>query len=205
MTTENTSQNDSSQAGGSGTNPSGDGTEGANQNPQTVDYETYRKAVDAEKAAKKRASDAEAKASTLQRAKDEAEGNWQKIAKDREAEAEKLRKDLAERDERDTVRKKANALINAAGVNPKYAHVLDYDNVTINPETGEVDQASLMREAERVRKEFPEILAKKISGTGQPKDDANGGTNGKITESAWRALEPKEMKKWPAGAVIWGQ
>lgn len=168
----------------------------------TVAYETHQKLLREKKKADQVAAEYKAKLDAFEREKLEAAGEHQKIAAaEREARLA-LEAKLKARDEEDLMRRKLIALGNEAGVDSKYLRFLDPDEVAVDPETGEIDKATLVKAAQKVRTEYPAFL-KKSGGTPPPADAPNGtGVPSTITRSEWMKLSSKEMTKWKPNQII---
>lgn len=100
--------------------------------------------------------------------------------------------------------RKINAVIDALGgqVDQKWLRLIETDDVALNPETGEVDQMTVARVAESLKKQWPEMIQRK---TTLPPQAPQGNNGGKISESEWKSLKTTaEMNKWKPNQIIWG-
>lgn len=160
----------------------------------TVSYETYTKVLDEAKAAKAKVAQFEKSQKEFEEAKLKEAGDWKKIAEQREQELKGAKEIISENERRISEGRKLNALLGAmTGEVPKqYWSLMDLDDVTINPETGLPDDASVKVAAERFEKQFPDVV-KKPSKSKLPNDAAKGGT-GKITYATWLTLPLEEQR-----------
>lgn len=169
---------------------------------RNVSFETHQRLLREKKAASKEAADLKAKLEAIEREKLEAQGEYKKIADAEKARADALTAQLAQRNEDDLLRRKLIALGTEAGVDNKYLRFLDPDEVAVDPATGEIDKATLVKAAQKVRSEFPAFLKKPAGATppaGAPTGD--GGTR-TITKAEWDKLPSKEMLKWKQNQII---
>jgi len=167
--------------------------ENQNDGKSTIAYDTHRKLLDEKKKV-------QAQLDTLLREKterDEAEarkrGDFEALLKAREDELSKERAARQELSDRITQGRKLNAVIDALGgnVDQKWLRLIDTDDVVVNPETGEVDQMTVARAAESLKKQWPEMLRKTAA---LPR----------ITESEFKKLSAKDQQRFRMTDVIWG-
>lgn len=133
-----------------------------------VAYDSYRKVVGQNKRLSERASAAEAELERIRAEQQTAEeqklaeqNRWKELheAKVKELEAAKLQ--LNSTNKMIEEARKLKALNALAPIRPEFHNTtgtFNLDNIMVNPETGEVDESSVQREAERVRNVFPAIL-----------------------------------------------
>jgi hypothetical protein len=161
----------------------------------TIAYDTHRKLLDEKKKV-------QAQLDQLLREKterDEAEarkrGDFEALLKAREDELSKERAARQELSERITQGRKLNAVIDALGgnVDQKWLRLIDTDDVVVNPETGEVDQMTVARAAESLKKQWPEMLRKTAA---LPNAAPAGNGGGIISRAEWLKLSSKEMMKY---------
>ena len=144
------------------------------------------------------------------RERDEADarkrGDYEALIKAREealAVETSKRKALEESFERG---QKLNAVVDALGGNleSKWYKLIDVSKIPINPETGEVDAASVSSVVESLKREWPEMVkAKGALPAAAPMGE--NGAPGKISESAWKRLpNTKEQSKYGPNDIVWG-
>lgn len=221
MSVNNNNSSPSGSAGQAGGEPKDDpnnkpGNEGDNPNPdnpegdksgdkKTVSYDSYHKAVSAEKSAKEKLRAAEERLSALESANREREEKeleknqeWQKLYENAKARASELEEKLNKRDELDTRGRKVDAVLRALGANVKddYLGLVETccADVAINPETGEIDAASVESAKRLVESKYPEII-QRGSGVGAPNDAPKTGSARGLSADEYRALPLAEKKK----------
>jgi len=201
MTTPNTSD----ESRGSSTNGSESG--GGDGENQTVSYETHRRLLNEKKILAEKAKKQEedlaayrAKEAEIEKKKLEDQGEYQKILKNKEEEVLTLKQKLELRDKEDTDRKKLSACLKSVGVNlhSKFYSLIDFEEVAVNPETGEIDESSVKKVVDQFKTNFPEVV-QASKGTGPKTDNTaphSSANSGKIARSEWLKLPAKEMKKY---------
>jgi hypothetical protein len=174
--------------------------ENQNDGKSTITYETHRKLLDEKKKV-------QAQLDTLLREKtdrDEADarkrGDFEALLKAREEELSKERSARQELSDRITHGRKLNAVIDALGgnVDQKWLRLIDTDDVVVNPETGEVDQMTVARAAESLKKQWPEMLRKTAA---LPNAAPAGNGGGMISRADWLKLSSKDMLKYKAEQI----
>jgi hypothetical protein len=167
-----------------------------------VSYDTYLKTLNEAKNAKKRLRELE----ELERAKSEAElaekGEYKKLLSQRDEELNKLRSEMLENKKRDSDRRKLASILDGIGgdIDPKFYGLIDYDQVAIDPETGEIDQLSRAKAIESFRVKYPEILPNP-RGPRLPHQEPKGEIRNKISRTEWLKLPSSEMRKWKADQI----
>ena len=215
--------------GGSNANPGGNGGEGSggtsggadgggnppnDPKPDKVAFDTYSKVLDEAKAAKAKAKALQDELDKRDREAAEKAGDWKKLL---ELEREERARAERERDEakgkvteittQQTQVRKLAAIVRASGgeVDPKW-HGLIADRylteVVVNPETGEIDQASVTAAVTKLRGEFPEVIRSKVPGVPNGDPAAMGGGAKTIKRSEWRKLHSSKMKLWRPEQII---
>ena len=194
----------------------GKGNEGheSSQGSTTEDkvaYSSYQKLLAEKKALADRyreqqetLSKIEAERKEAEKKKLEEQGNYKKLLEQERQEREKLANKLKQTEERETGRRKLASVIKSVGgeIDPKFYDLIDYDEVIVDPETGEVDKLSVTNVVEKIRATYPEIIRAK-GGPGMSQA-APKGANGAATISydEWRKLPVKEMDKWKSNQII---
>jgi len=205
MATENAENNENtSGAGGSNTNPSGNG-ENNNKKNDSVSYESYLKAVNESKAAKEKLREAQALLEKSGEDKMKADGDWKGLLESRDNKINELSAALNEiksqygnLNSQVLESKKLSKVLGKLGgdLDNKYFNLIDLDEVKVNPDTGEIDDISVSEVAERYKTTFPETLKSKINPNML---GDNGGSNKnaeKIKYSDWEKLSYKDQVKW---------
>ncbi len=179
--------------------------ENQNDGKSTITYETHRRLLDEKKKV-------QAQLDTLLREKtdrDEAEarkrGDFEALLKAREDELSKERAARQELSDRVTQGRKLSAVIDALGgnVDQKWLRLIDTDDVVVNPETGEVDQMTVARAAESLKKQWPEMIRSTARLPHQAPQGIDGGPN-RIAESEFKKLSAKDQQKYRMTDVVWG-
>jgi len=184
--------------GASGNGSTDDGGKG-----DQVAYETYKKSVDDAIKYRQRAKDlkaeiekrdAEAKIAETKRL--EEQGNWKKIAENAQIERDKAIEELTGMKSTQVQAKKLDAVLRAAGgqIERKFWGLIDIDEVAINPETGLIDEMSVTKAVDKIRKEYPEIIRTK-GNAGLPADAPSGGGNGAMSVEDWKKLPLDKQKE----------
>lgn len=196
-------------SGGNDSTASGGAAE-ADQQPQSVAYETHKKLL-AEK--KKRDEELMQTKSQLDemRAKDrerqeselKAKEEWKKLVEIREKELADLKKQVEQRDSLILNSIKRGAVKSAINgqVPDKYVGLIDVSKVVINPETNEPDPVSVQEVARQFEQEHRLLVLSKDGKTGLPNDAATASK--KMTVSEWRALGNSTEMKAKYNDVDW--
>lgn len=129
-------------------------------------------------------------------------GDFETILKSREEEIAKLKSEVTSYRDTITYSQKMNAVLDAVGtkVEDKWLKLIDADKVVINPSTGEIDQASVNKLVENLKKDWPEMIRMKHGAL--PSDAPKGNDAGSIKRSEWEKLPTKEMRKYRPDQVI---
>lgn len=172
---------------------------------ETVNYETHRKLLDEKKKIQAKLDEILAKEKEREESEARKRGDFEALLKARNEELERERKAREELESRIIQGRKLNAVIEALGgnVEPKWLKLIDVSEVAVNPETGEIDQLTVARQAETLKRDWPEMV--RVAGKlphQAPKGLEGGG--GMITESEWKKLgSVKEMNKYRRDQIIW--
>ena len=211
MVTENAEN--TSRAGGSNTNPSGNGENNSNKKNDSVSYESYLKAVNEAKTAKEKLREAQLLIEKSGEDKMKADGDWKGLLESRDNKINELSTALNEiksqygnLNSQVLESKKLSKVLGKLGgdLDNKYFNLIDLDDVKVNPDTGEIDDISVSEVAERYKATFPETLKSKINPNML---GDNGGSNKnaeKIKYSDWEKLSYKDKVKWLSkkGSII---
>lgn len=212
-------KNNSDNSGGTGGNPGTDPSTSDNDDSDddidprsdSVNYRTYRRAVDQLKSERQARRDLETRLSKIERdkaederAKLEQQGNYKTLLEAERARAQALEKEVADRKAeseqyraRDVERRKLSALIANLGgnVNSEAIYRLaDLEEIAVDPESGEIDKTSLTRYTERFRKKWPDILG--VTRGGLPNKKPSDPAIERISYDDYRKLPSKEMEEW---------
>lgn len=206
------------------TNPSGNegdaGGETINQesstknqpNEKRVSYETYQKVLGEKKAAAARLKEFEEKQRLADEERLRKDGDWKGLIDAREAEITNLRKSLEETssrfeklNSRVTNGEKLSSVLSQLGadVPSKYFGLIDIDDVSINPETGEIDALTAKKVAERFKQEYPEVLKKSVHSGMMGAGHGNGVSGGNtIKHSDWVKLPYDKQKAFKTSQIL---
>lgn len=206
----NPSGNDGQSAGGDSND------QGASQSNQPqekrVSYETYQKLLAEKKAASAKLKEYE----ELQKKADEdrlkKDGDWKGLIDAREAEISALRKSLDETttrfeklNNRVTNGEKLSSVLSQLGadVPSKYFGLIDIDEVSVNPETGEIDTLTAKKVAEKFKQEYPEVIKKSVHSGMMGAGHGNGVSgSGTIKYSEWAKLPYDKQKAFKQSQII---
>lgn len=198
-----TVENGGNPAGSPGAGGAGDGKGAGEGEPKTVPHEKYLELLAEKKAAKAKADAAEAKLAAIEEEKLKASGDLQKIIDAEKAKNAELSTKLTNFDSTLKDAKKLSAFRRALGpnVDEKWFAMIDPSSIQFKPDTDEIDPASLSANVEAFKKTWPEAL--KAPGNMPPANMP--GASGKITESEWKKLGAKDMKKHKPSDIEWGK
>lgn len=174
---------------------------------ETVNYETHRKLLDEKKKIQSQLAEFLAKEKEREESEARKRGDFEALLKARNEELERERKAREDLESRIMQGRKMNAVLEALGgsVDPKWVKLIDVSEVVVNPETGEIDQMTVARQAEALKREWPEMVSTRGKLPSQAPKGLEGGL-GMITESEWRKLgSTKEMRKYNKDQIIWNK
>lgn len=167
-----------------------------------VSYESHQKLLAEKKKLQAKLAEIEAERVAKERQTLEEQGRYKELAELAKKEAEDAKKQLAVVNEQRTQAKKLSAVLKSVGgtIHQKFFDLIPIDDVLVNPDSGEIDELSVAKVVEGLRKSYPEIIAK---GTpGMPQHAPKGGGGATISYEEWRKLPPKEMDKWKIEQII---
>lgn len=129
-------------------------------------------------------------------------GDYEKLVKDRDEELLKLKGELTTHKSRMESASKLAAVLDAvdSDIERKWFDMIPLDQIILNPETGEIDQMSVTKTVENLKKTWPEMF--KVKGKGLPTDAPSGNGAGTISRSEWLKLPVKEMQKWRPNQIL---
>lgn len=171
-----------------------------------VSYETHRRLLD-EKKKVQAERDALAKDKEDRERKEmEAKGEYQKLLDAERNEKKQLADKLSAHERSMLEAKKFHALHKAldGSVDEKYWGFLPIDKVLVDPDTGEVNAASVAEAASIVKTNYPELLRRK-GGPNLPNEAPKGNDASTITETDWKKLSGTDMGKWKFNQIRWGE
>jgi len=169
----------------------------------TVQLETHRKLLDEKKKLQARLDAFEADKRAQEEADARKRGDLELILKNRDAELEAEKQKRTAIESRLEVGFKMNAVIDALGGNldAKWHRLIDVSKVPINPETGEVDAASVAKLAQELKREWPEMVKTNSSlPANAPRGFDNG--SGAISRKEWLALPYAKMRQYKPSQII---
>jgi hypothetical protein len=175
-----------------------------NQETGKISYEAHRKLLDEKKKVQAQLDALLTKDKEREDAEARKRGDYEALLKARDEELAKERAQRQELTERINTGRKINAVIDALGgqVDQKWLRLIETDDVALNPDTGEVDQMTVARVAESLKKQWPEMIQRKAT---LPPNAPQGNSGGKISESEWKSLKTvAEMNKWKPDQIVWG-
>lgn len=181
--------------------------ENQEQVKSTISYDTHRKLLDEKKKLQAQLESFLAKEKEREEADARKRGDYESLLKAREEELAKERSQRQELADRITHGLKLNSVIDALGgnVDQKWFKLIDTTEVAVNPETGDIDQMTVARVAESLKKQWPEMIRSSAKFPSAAPQGLRGGP-GKITESEWKSLKnTAEMKKWGRDQIVWGE
>lgn len=204
------------------TNPSGSdgqaGGENQEENPKPikdekrVSHETYMKVLGEKKAASAKLREFEDNAKKAEEERLKKDGDWKGLIEAREVEIAHLRKSLEDTstrfeklNSRVTNGEKLSSVLTALGsdVPSKYFGLIDIDDVTVNPETGVIDELTAKKVADRFKKEYPEVLKKNVHPGMMGNGHGNGVVGGNtIKHSDWVKLPYDKQKAYTRGQIL---
>lgn len=179
----------------------GDGQ--SQQDPvKTVSYETHERLL---REKKKLQEEAELLRNEKKLREDEEakkRGDFEALLKSREEELSIAKSKLTSLQDRIMDAQKLTAVLNTAGspIDSKWHGLIDTNKIVVHPDTGEVDQMSVTRVVEDLRKSWPEMF--KVKGQTLPADAPLGNGAGKISRSEWLKLPLKDMTKWKPDQIM---
>lgn len=187
----------------------------SNTAEQTVKYESFEKLLNQHKGSKAENAALKEEVAAIKAAEQERkerelaeQGEWKKIVELKEAEAEKLRREVEA--ERTKTRSATEVLDNAQKLqavcdklpgrvkNNRYLSYIDIEQVALNPETGEIDEASVQTVANSFMEEYGKDLVDTSHIGRLPADHAS---KTKALHTTYRDLPLKDMRNNITAAV----
>lgn len=181
-------------------------------NEKKVAYETYQKVLAEKKAASARLKEFEENQRKAEEERLKKDGDWKGLIDARETEISNLRKSLEETsskfeklNSRVTNGEKLSSVLSQLGadVPSKYYGLIDIDDVSINPETNEIDTMTAKKVTDRFKQEYPEVLKKNVHagmmGTGHGNGVSGGNT---IKHADWVKLPYDKQKAFKQSQIL---
>lgn len=167
----------------------------------TITYETHRKLLDEKKRVQSQLDQLLKEKQELQESDARKRGDFEALLKSREEELAKERSQRQELSDRITNGLKMSSVLEALGgkVDSKWYKLIDVSEVAINPETGDIDQMTVARVAESLKKQWPEMISTKGF---LPANAPQGNMGGRISRSEWLNLSSKEMMKYKPDQIM---
>lgn len=195
-----------------GTNANLDVTSGDAGKKDSVSYETHTRLLEQRKKDQEKMRETQAQLETLLKEKTdrekqdlEAQGNYKKMLELREKEVSETKQKLTEYETRWTNSVKLSAVMSKLPgkvEKSEYLNFLDLDKVAIDPDTQDVDIATVEAVASEFVKKYPELI--KAEGKKLPNASANGGQTS-ISYDQWKKLPLAEKKKYKPSDVNGGK
>lgn len=188
-------------SGGATDNNSAADTTSTESKSDSVKYETYTKVLSEKKKRDEEVSELKKQLESFQSKDKEREETNLKAKEDYKKLLEIRDKELKEsRDKHagllgtlEQVAKRGAFLDAVSGtIDEQYYSLIDMKNIVIDPSTGIVDEASVLKAAKDFEAKYP-LVIKRSSGNGLPNDAAKGGST-KLTYEEWKSLPLKEQK-----------
>ena len=170
-----------------------------------VNYDTHRKLLDEKKKIQAKLDEILARDKEREESEARKRGDFEALLKARNEELDRERKAREDLESRIMAGRKMNAVLEALGgnVDQKWLKLIDVSEVAVNPETGEIDQLTVARQAEALKREWPEMVQTRGKLPTQAPKGLEGGL-GMITESEWKKLgSVKEMNKYRKDQIVW--
>lgn len=86
------------------------------------------------------------------------QNRWKEIAEQREAQLNQVSTENQQMKSQQLAAKKVRHVVDKLPVKQKFWHLINEDNVKLMPDTGEVDEDSLLKEVERLKHAYPEAI-----------------------------------------------
>lgn len=182
------------------------GPEDEADDKKVVKYSTYKKAVVEAKNAKAKLRELEDQRRLEEERKLQETNDYKKLYDTKKQEAEETAKKYQSLLGDITNANKIHAFEATlkGKVKPEYHSFIDTDAILIDPETNEIDQASVARQVALFQKKYPELVMR-IDGTPARSPAPQGETSpDKIKRSEWSKLSSKEMWKYRPDQIIEG-
>lgn len=182
---------------------SGKDGEPKDQSKDSVSYETHRRLLAEKKAATERLAVLEAEKKAREDKELADKGEFQKLLEKEREEKAALKADLDARTLRDQKAMKIAAVYKALGgkIDRKWLSQVDYDQINIDPDTGEVEASGVTKAADALKKEWPEAFVDPNTPR-IPSDAPKGSGSNTISRAEWLKLPAKEMQKWKLSQIV---
>lgn len=205
---------DQDAAGGGSGNETSDNLKDGKTKGDTVSRDAYNKLLDEKKSVSKRLKELEDKAKKRTEEELRAKEDWKKIAESRDAEIAELKTSIesltgkiGEYETREVTTKKFRAFLKSLDgkIEDKSFSLVPVEMITVNPETGAVDEMSVTKAVKKFKAEWPELI-KTGTGVKLPNDapPSGGNAGGKISRSEWLKLPAKKMQEYKPDQITDG-
>jgi len=165
-----------------------------------ISYESHRKLLDEKKKIQGELSSLQSEKKAREDSEAARRGDFESLLKARDEELAKERGERQLLQNRITTGQKMNAVLESLGgsVDSKWYQLIDVSDV-VQSESGEIDQLTVSRVAESLKKQWPEMIKK----TGVLPANAPQGNGGQtISYDEWKKLPLAEMNKWKQNQVV---
>ena len=188
-------------SGDGGNNGSTNGQGNGNGSGDSVSYSSYQKLLDEKKSLQNKFRETQAELDKRLQAEQDAEnkrleeqGEWKKRAEQLEAERDEWKNKFGDLNSNVTESRKIVSVLEMfpGNVRKEYHHLIDTDEIFVDPDSGRVDESSIKKVAEKFSKAFPELIQRR-DGPGIPDGEPQGGKTLSVDE--WRKLPPKEKRE----------
>jgi len=182
--------------------PTGDLPTPTNSN-DSVQYATYQRVLSEKKRASEEAVQLRKALDEMKFAEDERQkkslieqNQWKELYEQEQKKASDALQVAADLKQHQLDAKKLNSILGKlpSQVPNKFWGLINTDNVLVNPDTGEIDDSSILKEVNRIVTEIPEIMTKTSTATVDPRAPVSNGS-GTLSKDAWLKLSPSERSK----------
>lgn len=180
-------------SGGSGDNKD---TDTVGQKPSTVTREAYENVLTEKKKLKERLDALDADSKKRQESELVEKQEFKKLHEASKAEAEEWKNKFSTLDKDVKEGRKLNAFLQKVPgkVSSEYWSLIDLEKVAMDPETGVVDESSLVKAVKAFEEKHSRLIDKPNSAK-LPNDAAKSGATGKLSYEEWKKLPLDDQKK----------
>ena len=167
----------------------------------TVSYDHFKQVLDEKKKLRDKVKEFESAEKKRREEALIAEGKLKEMLELRESEANELKTRLQEIEERDLMASKMSAIVGALGTGIDdrwYSIISQYVNEVGLDGDGNIDNSSVSKIAESLKRTWPEMIKKPVVGV------PSGGPTGSatISRNEWLKLSSQEMQKWKPDQIV---
>ena len=169
-----------------------------------ISYDAHRKLLDEKKKVQGELSALQSEKKAREDAEAARRGDFESLLKARDEELAKERGERQQLQSRITTGLKMNAVIESLGgqIDQKWFQLIDVSEVA-QSESGELDQMTVARVAEQLKKQWPEMV-KSVNKLPSNAPQGLTAAGSKIAESEWKKLKGKDQMSFGPNDVIWG-